>query len=215
MITRVLIVDDHPAVREGLALRISSQPDLEVCGEAADEAEALELLAAARPDVAVVDIQLKHGDGLQLVRRIKARSSSIGILVWSIFSDKAYAERALNAGALGFINKQQATDKVVGAIRCVREGRLYLGEETAQRLLTRSVVGRPGRGQSPIHSLSDRELEVFRLIGDGLSTNQVARRLHISPHTVETHRERIKEKLGLTTAGELNYAAILWVLQGE
>ncbi len=215
MATRVLIVDDHPTAREGLAVRISSQADLEVCGEAADVGEALKLLASAQPDVVVVDIKLKAGDGLDLVKRIKARDESVRILVWSVYPDKLYAERSLSAGALGYINKEHTTGRIVEAIRCVRDGKVYLSEQMAQSLLSQAVGGSESPGCSPIESLSDRELEVFRLIGDGLSTSEIAGRLHISTHTVDTHRQRIKEKLKLATAGELAQAAIRWVLEGQ
>lgn len=215
MATRVLIVDDHPAVREGLAARISSQPDLEACGEAADVADALKLLASTRPDVAVVDIQLKTGDGLDLVKRIKSRDESIRILVWSMYPDKVYARRALNAGALGYINKEHTTDRLIEAIRCVATGKVYLCDETAQQVLSQAVGGARTMRDSPIQSLSDRELEVFRLIGEGLSSAQLAERLHLTRHTIETHRQRIKEKLNLASASELIQAATRWLLESK
>jgi DNA-binding NarL/FixJ family response regulator len=213
MATKVLIVDDHPAVREGLAVRIASQPDLEVCGQAADTAEAVKLLEATRPDVVIVDIQLETGNGLDLVERIKARDESIGILVWSMYPDTIYARRALHAGALGYINKRHATSRIVEAIRRVRDGKIFLCEETAEQLLGSAV----GRGKhlkvSGVECLSDRELEVFRLIGQGLTTSQIACHLHRSVNTVESHREKIKDKLTLKTAGELNRAAVQWMLE--
>jgi DNA-binding NarL/FixJ family response regulator len=215
MTTRVLIVDDHPAVREGLSVRISSQPDLDVCGEAADVADAMELIVSTHPDVAVVDIQLKTGNGLDLIKRIKARDDTVRILVCSVYPDKLYAQRALHAGALGYINKEHTTSRIVEAIRRVRDGKVFLCEEAAEDLLSQAVGGTPSPEKSPIESLSDRELEVFRLIGEGLSTGQLAERLHISRHTIDTHRQRIKEKLNLANAGELSRAAMQWVLQGE
>jgi DNA-binding NarL/FixJ family response regulator len=213
--TRVFIVDDHPAVREGLAARISLEPDLEVCGEAADVSEAVELMASARPDVAIVDIQLKTGNGLDLIKRLKARDDSIRILVCSVYPDQLYAQRALHAGALGYISKEHTTSLVIEAIRRVRDGKVYLCEETAENLLSQSVGGNQSPEKSGIESLSDRELEVFRLIGEGLSTGQVAERLHISRHTIDTHRQRIKEKLNLASAGELTRSAMQWVLEGQ
>jgi DNA-binding NarL/FixJ family response regulator len=213
MATRVLIVDDHPAVRDGLAVRISSQDDLEVCGEAANAAEALRVLESIHPDVAVIDIQLKDSDGLDLVKRIRARDDSIRILVWSVYPDKLYAERALNAGALGYINKEHTTGRIVEAIRRVREGKVYLSEEIAERLLSQAVGGSQSLKESPIESLSDRELEIFRLIGEGVTAAQLAQRLHLSRHTVDTHRQRIKQKLNLRTAEEVTRAAIRWALQ--
>jgi len=213
MATKVLIVDDHPAVREGLAVRIASQADMEVAGQAATAAEALQLVQASRPDVVVVDIQLDGDNGLNLVQRIKAYDATVGVLVWSMYPDNVYARRALGVGALGYINKRHATSQIVEAIRRVREGRIFLSEETAERLLG-TAVGR-GRqlGVSGVESLSDRELEIFRLIGQGLTTSQVADRLHRSVNTVESHREKIKDKLGLKNAGELNRAAAQWVLE--
>jgi len=215
MTTRVLIVDDHPAVREGLAIRIASQPDLEVCGEAADVAEAMKRFDASRPDVVVVDIQLKASSGLDLVKRITSRDESARILVWSMYPDKVYARRALKAGALGYINKEHTTDRLIEAIRCVADGKVYLCEEMAETLLSQAVGRKQTLPCSPLESLSDRELQVFRLIGDGLTTSQVARRLHLSPHTIDTHRQRIKEKLNLASAAELTQAAIRWVVEGE
>ncbi len=215
MATKVLIVDDHPAVREGLAVRITSQPDLEVCGEAADVAAAVKLLAAARPDVVVVDIQLESDNGLDLVERIKAYDESIGVLVWSIYPDAIYAHRALQAGALGYINKRQATSRIVEAIRCVRNGKIFLCEEMAQQLLGSAVGrGKPSKAAG-VARLSNREMEVFRLIGQGLTTSQIARHLHRSVNTVESHREKIKGKLTLKTAAELSRAAVQWMLENS
>lgn len=213
MATRVLIVDDHPAVRDGLAVRISSQDDMEVCGEAANAVDALRLLESIHPDVAVIDIQLKGSDGLELVKRIRAHEDSVRILVWSVYPDKLYAERALNAGALGYINKEHTTGRIVEAIRRVREGKVYLSEEMADRLLSQAVGGSQSLKESPIESLSDRELEIFRLIGEGVTAAQLAQRLHLSRHTVDTHRQRIKQKLNLRTAEEVTRAAIRWALQ--
>lgn len=215
MTTRILIVDDHPAVREGLALRISSQKDLQVCGEAADVTDTLKQLETLQPDVAVVDIQLKTGDGLELVKRIKTHHESVRILVWSVYPDKVYAKRALKAGALGYINKEHSTGRIVDAIRRVSDGKVYLSDEMAESLLSDTVGRNQNPGDSPVDVLSDRELEVFRLVGEGLSATKIAERLHLSPHTVDTHRQRIKEKLNLATATELTQAAIRWTLEKE
>src|SRR6516225_6678755 len=160
--TRVLIVDDHPAVREALAIRIGRQRDLEVCGEAADMGEALRLVAEARPDVAVIDISLKAGSGIDLITRIKDRDAYVRILVWSMHSEALYAERALRAGALGYVNKDQATDRIVAAIRRVREGKVYLSDAMTEAMLQRSVGGaRETVPSTPLDVLADRELEVF------------------------------------------------------
>src|SRR6516165_8373861 len=154
--SRILIVDDHPAVREALASRIGRQPDLEVCGEAAEMSEALRLVADTEPDVAVVDISLKTGSGIDLIKRIKDRSDRVRILVWSMHSESLYAERALRAGALGYVNKDQATDRIVEAIRRVLAGKVWLSEVMAERLLQRSVGG-SGEDRSPLDVLADRE----------------------------------------------------------
>jgi DNA-binding NarL/FixJ family response regulator len=212
--TRVLIVDDHPAVREALAIRIGRQRDLEVCGEAADMGEALRLVAEARPDVAVIDISLKAGSGIDLITRIKDRDAYVRILVWSMHSEALYAERALRAGALGYVNKDQATDRIVAAIRRVREGKVYLSDAMAERLLQRAVGGaRAAVTRSLVELLADRELEVFRLIGGGAKTAEIAERLHLSVKTVETYRDRIRQKLDLSDGTRLSHYATQWVLE--
>ncbi|HLW64665.1 MAG TPA: response regulator transcription factor [Gemmataceae bacterium] len=207
---RILIVDDHPAVREALSQRIDRQKDLEVCGEAADIGEALRQLAENPPDVAVVDISLKTGSGLDLIKRIKDRSEQIRILVWSMHSESLYAERALRAGALGYINKDQATDKIVEAIRRVLSGKLYLSDSMSERILQRTIGGQPTR--SPLEALADRELEVFRLIGQGVKTADIAERLHLSVKTIETYRDRIRHKLDLRDGAALAQAAAQWTM---
>lgn len=211
---RILIVDDHPAVREALASRIGRQPDLEVCGEAADMSEALGLVADTQPDLAVVDISLKTGNGIDLIKRIKDRNDSVRMLVWSMHSESLYAERALRAGALGYINKDQATDKIVEAIRRVLEGKVYLSDAMAEKMLHRAVGGgREEVTRSPLDVLADRELEVFRLIGQGVKTAEIAERLHLSVKTVETYRDRIRLKLDLSDGTELAHYATQWVLE--
>jgi DNA-binding NarL/FixJ family response regulator len=213
---RILIVDDHPAVREALAFRIDRQPDLEVCGEAADMGGALRQLADAKPDLAVVDISLKNGSGIDLIKRIKDRDDSVRMLVWSMHSESLYAERALRAGALGYINKDQATDKIVVAIRRVLAGKVYLSDAMAEKLLKRAVGGdREKPTYSPLEALADRELEVFRLIGQGVKTAEIAERLHLSVKTVETYRDRIRQKLNLTDGTELAHYATQWVVEND
>ena len=212
--SRVLIVDDHPAVREALALRIDRQSDLEVCGEAADVSEALCLLDDTRPDIAVVDISLKTGNGIDLIKRIKDRNDHVRILVWSMHSESLYAERALRAGAMGYVNKDQATEETIKAIRRLLEGEVYLCEATSQRILRRAVGGvREEIMRSPVDALADRELEVFRLIGQGVKTAKIAQRLHLSVSTVETYRERIRQKLHLSDGTKLAHYATQWVLE--
>jgi len=213
---KVLIVDDHPAVREALATRIGRQPDLEVCGEAADMSEALRLVADTQPDVAVVDISLKTSCGIDLIKRIKDRNDTVRILVWSTHSESLYAERALRAGALGYINKDQATDKIVEGIRRVLEGKVYLSDAMVQTMLHRTVgPGREDVTRSPLDALADRELEVFRLIGQGVKTAEIATRLHLSVKTIETYRDRIRAKLELSDGTALAHYATNWVLANE
>lgn len=213
---RVLIVDDHPAVREALALRIARQPDLEVCGEAGDTADALRVLEETQPDVAVVDITLKAGNGIDLVKRIKDRDDHVRILVWSMHSESLYAERALRSGALGYVTKDVATETIVEAIRSVLAGKVWVSEAMAQRMLQRAVGGGDGAGaHSPLDILADRELEVFRLIGQGVKTAEVAERLHLSVKTVETYRDRIRQKLGLEDGTKLAHFATEWVLRTQ
>lgn len=210
--TRIVIVDDHPAVREALALRIAREADLEVCGEAGDVPEALKLIAETQPDLAVIDMGLKSGSGLELIKRLKSRHDSLRMLVWSMFSESLYAERALRAGAHGYITKDHATDKIVEAIRRVREGKVYLSDPMMEKIMTRAVGNSSFReGLPAVEQLSDRELEVFQMIGEGLDTRQVAAKMKLSPKTVETYRSRIKEKLNLKTANELTHRAIHWV----
>ncbi len=209
---RVLIVDDHPAVREALALRISRHPDLLVCGEAAELAEALQLVSETKPDVAVIDIGLKTGNGLDLIKRLKARNEPVRMLVWSMYQESLYAERVLQAGALGYITKDQATDKIVDAIRRVLEGKIYLSEAMTEKLLIRIHSGSAiGPSSRPEECLSDRELEVFQLIGSGLETQEIATRLNVSPKTIETYRFRMKEKLHISDSKELFRRALSWV----
>ena len=211
---RVLIVDDHPAVREALALRIGRQTDLEVCGEAADLSEALRLVADTQPDVAVIDISLKTGCGIDLIKRIKDRNDTVRMLVWSTHSESLYAERALLAGALGYITKDQATDKIVEGIRRVLEGKVYLSEAMIETMLRRTVGGeRKQLTRSPLDALANRELEVFRLIGQGEKTAGIAKRLHLSVKTIETYRDRIREKLDLSNGTELAHYATKWILE--
>ena len=213
-VARVLIVDDHPAVREGLAILISRQPDLTVCGEAADIPQAVKLIASLRPDIVIVDISLKNGNGIDLIKRIKARGKSTRMLVWSMYSESLCAERALRAGAMGYINKGQATDDIIEAIRTVLKDKVYVSDKLADKVLHRAI-GRTAADlqESPVENLSERELEVFGLIGQGLNSDQMAARIQISPKTVQTYRARIKQKLKIKRGPQLVQRAIEWVLQ--
>ncbi len=210
---KVLIVDDHPAVREALMLRISRQKDLRVCGQAADLPTALCLVRQTRPDVAVIDIALANSNGIDLIKRIKARDKSVRMLVWSMYNESLYAERALRAGALGYITKEQATQRILDAIRCVAANKIFLTPELSENILRRSLGGHKELGGAPADSLSDRELEAFSLFGQGLTTQDVAVKMHISKKTVETYRVRIKEKLGVHSANEVVQRAAQWLFE--
>lgn len=213
---KVLIVDDHPSVREGLSTRISGQADLEVCGEVSDGPEALEFVATTVPDVAIVDISLKTGSGIDLIKQLKEFNSNIHVLVWSMHVDSLYAERALRAGAEGYINKEQATEHVIEAIRQILSGKIYLSEPMADQLLRRSIGGaRQALGTTPVERLSDRELETYRLIGEGLSTKEVAQRMATHLRTVETYLARTKKKFNFESRQQLVHAAAQWVLENR
>jgi DNA-binding NarL/FixJ family response regulator len=211
---KILIVDDHPIVRQGLAALLSHEPDMEVCGGAEDVSEAIQQVEANHPDLVVIDISLKSSHGLELISKVKARDPQIRMLVWSMFDEKVFAERTLRAGAMGYINKQESIDKVVDAIRHVLEGEIYLSQRMTRQLLQR--VGKGGlMDEEPIGTLSDRELQVFEMIGRGMTTKQIARNLNLSPKTVESHRENIKMKLDCANAAELSRRAVLWILESS
>jgi len=213
-IAKVLIVDDHPATREGLACRLQVEPDFEVCGEAADMAEALKLVAATEPDVVIVDLGLRRGDGLELVKRLKDRGCAAKMLVWSWRAENLYAERALRAGAAGYISKDEATGTIIDAVRRILAGDVYLSPHMMSLVVRRNVAGLD-KDVTPdsLGELSDRELEVFQLTGQGLDTVQIAERLKVSPKTVETYKARIKEKMGLDSGSELLFRAMRWVIE--
>jgi DNA-binding NarL/FixJ family response regulator len=211
---RVLIVDDHPAVREALAARIGSEPGLRVCGEAADMGEALRLLVATRPDVAVIDISLKSGSGIDLIKRIRDRDTHVRILVWSMHSESLYAQRALRAGALGYVNKDQATDVIIEAIRRVLAGKIWLSPSMSERMLQGAVGRGPQQDAGArLDTLANNELAVFSLIGEGRRTAEIAERLHLSVKTVETYRRRIRQKLKLRDSAELVRVATKWAFK--
>ena len=197
-----------------MLLATSAQPVLAVCGEAEDTPGALAMLASDPPDVAIIDIALKNSNGLELIRRIKDRHEATRILVWSMYPENLYAERALRAGAHGYLNKSQATQHVLEAIRAILQGKVYLSGELADQLLHRTLGKKLAEG-SPIDSLSDRELEAFQLIGEGMTTESIAEKMHVSPKTVETFRARIKQKLGLTNMTELIQRASQWVVEAK
>jgi DNA-binding NarL/FixJ family response regulator len=206
---KILLVDDHPLVREGVANLIHQQPDLEVCGEAASEPQALQLIGAVQPDVAVVDISLENGSGLELIKNIKAMHPGVAMLALSMHDESLYAERALRAGARGYLMKREAAKKVIQGIRAVLAGQLFVSEKISALMAERFVEGRTATA-SPVELLSDRELEVFQLLGRGLTTRQIAGHLHVGFKTVQAYSARIKEKLQLANATELLRKAMQW-----
>jgi DNA-binding NarL/FixJ family response regulator len=211
---RILIVDDHSMVREGLRLRISAFPDLEVCGEATSEDEAMELVGKTKPDLVIVDISLKSGHGIELIKRIKVSDPKIRMLVSSGFQESLYAERALRAGALGYLNKQDSGEKVIDAIRTVLAGERYVSDAITQRLVSQALGSRI-ESTDPIDLLTDRELEIFRMIGNGKTSGAIAEELFLSTHTIDTHRENIKRKLGAKNAAELSRNAVQFLLENS
>jgi len=208
--TKILIVDDHPIVRQGLTELIEHEKDLEVCGQAENAHQAIQVLKELKPDMAIVDISLKETSGLELIKDIKAQYPNLLVLALSMHDESLYAERALRAGAKGYIMKAQATEKVVTAIRKILNGEIYVSDRMAAKMVRKFIDSGPDVGASAIERLSDRELEVFHLIGQGFGTRQVAERLHLSIKTIETYREHIKQKLNLADANELLQYAIQW-----
>jgi DNA-binding NarL/FixJ family response regulator len=208
---KILIVDDHPIVRQGLAELINHEDDFTVCGQAEDAHQAMQNIKALRPDMVVVDISLKETSGMELIKDIKAQYPDVAVLALSMHDESLYAERALRAGAKGYIMKAEATEKVVTAIRKVMSGQIYVSDRMAAKMVRKLVSSEPDVGASAIEHLSDRELEVFHLIGHGYGTRQIAERLHLSIKTIETYRAHIKEKLNLADANELLQYAIQWV----
>ncbi|MBD3337298.1 MAG: response regulator [Candidatus Eisenbacteria bacterium] len=209
--TRILIVDDHPIVRRGLTKLLNSETGLEVCGEAEDAATAMERVQETMPDLVIVDISLKDVGGIELIKQIKAKHPNMKMLVSSMHDEVLYAERCLHAGAMGYISKSEATEEMVNAIRRVMTNKVYLSPQMSERVLDRMVRGEDKIDRPTIESLSDRELEVFELIGRGLTTRQIAQRLYLSVKTIETYRENLKTKLGLKNSTELVRHAVRWL----
>jgi len=207
---KIFLVDDHPLVREWLTNLIHQQPDLVVCGESEDAPHALQEISTARPDVTIVDISLKQGSGIELIKNIKRLHPGIVIIVLSMHDERLYAERALRAGARGYIMKSETAKKVITVIRQVLAGRIYMSESLAAVFAEKFVDGRLPTGGSLIEQLSDRELEVFQLLGKGYETRRVAEMMKVSMKTVQAHCAHIKEKLKLTNAAELLREAVRW-----
>jgi|SRR5688572_14804949 len=209
--TKVLLVDDHPILRAGLGKLINQEADMMICGEAEDGPTAFDLAGTLNPDIAVIDISLKASNGIELVKNLKARYPDLPTLVLSMHDESLYAERALRAGSLGYIMKEEAIEQVLVAIRKVLQGEIFLSEKMKSKMLQQMASGKGKVITSPIEQLTDRELEVFRLIGEGCSTRQIAGQLHLSVRTVEAYREYIKSKLNLKNATELVQHAFHWV----
>jgi DNA-binding NarL/FixJ family response regulator len=207
---RVLLVDDHPVMRKGLTQLIQEQPDFEVCGEASGVDEALRLTRSLHPHVVVVDMWLEDGHGLDLIKDLKAGGSPPKMLCLTMLDAATYAERALRAGAHGFLSKSEAAEQIINALRRVMRGEVFLNQRMTNTLLHRLVGGTSGEARPPEELLSDRELQVFELLGQGLTSRAISRKLVLSIKTVDTYREHIKEKLGVTTANELVLRAVLW-----
>lgn len=213
--TRIMIVDDHPIVREGYVHLIARRKDLQTCAQAGSKSEAIQQIMQNPPDLVIVDISLTDGSGLELIKEIKAQFQGIKILAVSMHDESLFAERSIRAGALGFVNKQQAPEQLIKAIDQVIQGKVYLSPEVTERMICRSIGSDNHSDQSPIESLSDRELEVFEQIGNGETTRQIANKLNLSSKTIETYRENIKHKLNLGNATELTRHAIQWVLENK
>jgi DNA-binding NarL/FixJ family response regulator len=210
-LSRIMIVDDHPIFRKGLAQLIGEESDMEVCGEAEDVPEAKKLLERLKPDMVIVDLSLKGASGLELIKYTHDLNPGLPVLVISMHDEQVYALRALKAGAQGYIMKQEGTERIREAIRCVLEGRTYLSEGMTQAAVDQLGQGGMPRDNSPATILSDRELELFELTGQGREINEIAKIMNISPRTVEVHRSHIKKKLGLKTSTDIFQCAYEWL----
>jgi len=209
--TKIFIVDDHPIVRQGLAELINQEEDLVVCGQAEDAAAAMAAVKKMGPGMIIVDISLRDTSGMELIKDLRVQFPRIPVLTLSMHDEFLYAERSLRAGAKGYVMKAEATESVITAIRKVLSGQVYVSDKIAAKLVRKLVDGGPDIGTSAIDRLSDRELEVFLLIGQGYGTRQIAKKLCLSVKTIETYRAHIKEKLNLASAAELLQYAIRWV----
>lgn len=207
---RVFLVDDHPLVREWLTNLINQQADLVVCGDAESAPAALEGVAKTKPEIAIVDISLENSSGLELIKSLKELQPEVGVVVFSMHDELLYAERALRAGAKGYIMKRETTRNVIEAIRRVLQGKLYISAAVAEAITARSVSGKNPERKDPVELLSDRELEVFQMLGKGMGTRQIAETLRVSIKTVQAYCGRMKEKMDLASATELLREAIRW-----
>jgi DNA-binding NarL/FixJ family response regulator len=209
--TKILIVDDHPMMRDGLAQLIGNQPDMEVCGQAGDACEGLEKVRLLKPNLVLADITLPGRDGLELIKDIQALEAGVSVLVLSMHDESLYAERVLRAGGRGYVMKQEGGKRIMEAIRQVSAGHIFVSEKMSSKILEIFSGHRPEAARSPVESLTDREFQVFQCIGRGVGTKEMARELHVSPKTVEVHRANVKMKLKIKNMAELIRYAVRWV----
>lgn len=210
--SNLLLIDDHPVFRCGLTALIQAEADLKVCGEAATAADALRLIQQLKPDMLILDLVLEQGDGLQLLKHLRAQGSTLPILVMSMYDEQLFAERVIKAGANGYINKADAVSNVIHAIRRVLQGRLYLSDTMTETLLHNQFNQKPNQTGNGEEKLSDRELEVYMMLGKGYTTKRIAKELNLSSKTVDSHKEHIKEKLGIADNTSLIQHAVTWLL---
>ena len=213
--SKILVVDDHPVVRDGLTSLINHEDDLFVCGETGEAQKALKLISELKPDVVIVDITLGDSDGIELTKDIKARHAKLPVIVLSMHDESVYAERALHAGARAYLMKDAVSDRIITAIRTVLSGEIYVSDIMAKKLLRKLAGNHVDAIHAPIDSLTDREFEVFRWIGQGNKTSRIAQRMHLSVKTVETYHARIKEKLDLANSAEVLQYAIKWASSSD
>ncbi len=211
---KIVLVDDHPLVRLGVRLQLSTCADLQVCGEGDSNSDTLKLVEQHQPDLLILDIALKDGLAVQAVKQVKSRYPGVKVLVLSGFEESLYGERVLRAGASGYLNKQEAANELLKAVRTVLQGNRYVSADLSRRLISRAL-GNVESVKEPVEQLTDRELEVFQLIGQGMTSSLIASRLHLSTHTIDSHRENIKRKLGAKDGAELNRKAVQWVLENR
>ena len=207
---RVLLVDDHPAIREAVADTLEGTMDMEVCGEASSADGAFRMVEKLEPDVAVIDVSLDDAHGLDLVQNIRSQYSDVKMIVFSMYDENVYAERAIRAGASGYLMKSEPTKRIIEAIRSVKRGEVYLSRKMASRILNKVAMGRTSEPNFAIDELTDREMAVFQMLGEGYSVQDIEERLNLSRKTIETYRRRAKEKLGFDTVSELLQFSVQW-----
>lgn len=212
---RILIVDDHEMIRQGLQFLIASEQDMEVCGEAEDEQQALTLFQTSKPDLVILDISLKSGSGIDVLKRLHAHDAAVPIVIQTMHDERVYGERVFRAGAVAYVNKNDPAHSLITAIRTVLAGRLYYSPAMAGYAMQRFVQGQTGINSFMLERLTDRELEVFQLLGQGLATNQIAEKLHVTRSTIDSYRQRLKTKLAIKSGHELVRYATHWTLDSR